>query len=162
MKMPRFCAIFLFALALWGADADPFVGVWKLDADKSVFPKGGPSFLTGTIGVEADGNTLKSQALTATEQGFANNVSFNCSLDGKPCKPTTSLPMRGSSTVDTITLKRVDPHTITATGTKSGKLVYSDRRVVSADGKTLTVNRHGVAPNGTEYESVIVLIRSSN
>jgi hypothetical protein len=61
--------------------------------------------------------------------------------------------------VDTITLKRVDPNIIMATGAKNGKPVYSDRRVVSADGKTMTVVRDGTTREGKKYESTIVLER---
>jgi hypothetical protein len=43
---------------------------------------------------------------------------------------------------------------------KYGKLVYTDKRVVSADGKTLTVTRKGTTPEGKKYESTIVLVRS--
>jgi hypothetical protein len=67
--------------------------------------------------------------------------------------------MRSESAVDTITLKRIDPNIIMATGTKNGKVVYSDRRVVSADGKTMTVVRDGTTPKGKKYASTLVLDR---
>jgi len=68
-------------------------------------------------------------------------------------------PLKGFSAVDTISLKRVDDHTITATGTKSGKVVFSDTRVVAADGATMSIHRNGTTPEGKKYSSQIVLIR---
>ncbi len=159
--MARFCLMLLFGVGLWAA-ADPFVGVWKLDTLKSVFPEGAPSFLLGTFVVEADGSNLKSHAFNANEDGFASTFLFDCSMDGTPCKLTTATPQRGSSAIDAISLKRIDTHTITASGLKDGKVVYSDRRSVSADGKTMTVNRHGRTPSGSEYDSVIVLVHSAD
>jgi hypothetical protein len=63
--------------------------------------------------------------------------------------------------VDTVSMKRVDTNTIVVTGTRSGKLVYTDKRAVSADGKTMTVVRDGTTPDGKSYESIIVLERLS-
>jgi hypothetical protein len=61
--------------------------------------------------------------------------------------------------VDTISLKRIDDHTIAATGTHKGKLVYNDRRIISADGETMTVTRDGTTPEGKKYRSTLVLLR---
>src|SRR5262249_54084710 len=106
------------------AAADPFVGTWKLDSRKSKFTLGDPSFIVATMQIESTGNGLKSTASAANGEGLASDFTFNCSLDGTPCKVIAALPMRGSTAVDTISLKRVNDHTITATGMKNGKLVY--------------------------------------
>ena len=142
------------------AGGDPFVGLWKLDSHKSKFAIGDPSFMFATIQIESDGAGMKSTAAAADGQGLASNFMFNCSLDGAPCKVIAAMPMRGVSAVDTISLKLVDDHTIRATGLNSGKLVYTDQRVVSADGATMTVARRGVTPAGKKYQSTIVLTRS--
>jgi hypothetical protein len=142
------------------AAADPFVGTWKLNTNRSKFAPGAPSFILAAIQIESAGTGLKSTASGADGQGISGDFTFSCQLDGTPCKVTpATIPMRGVSAVDTITLKRADPNIIMATGTKNGKPVYSDRRVVSADGKTMTVVRDGTMRDGKKDESTIVLER---
>ena len=149
------CAL---ALSLFAA-ADPFVGIWKLNTHRSKFPPYAPSFFFATIQIESAGTGLKSTASGADSEGFANGFTFTCKFDGTSCKVTPATPLRGASAVDTINLKRVNPNTIIATGVRNGKPVYSDRRVVSPDGKTMTVVRDGTTPEGKKYESIIVLER---
>jgi hypothetical protein len=159
METVRLTILCTFAVSLLAA-ADPFIGTWKLSASRSKFAPGAPSLILAAIQIESAGNGLKSTASGADGQGISSDFTFSCQLDGTPCKVTAStLPMKSASAVDTITLKRVDPNVIVATGTKNGKPVYSDRRVVSANGTTMTVVRDGMTPEGKKYESTIVLER---
>jgi hypothetical protein len=159
MKTVRLTVLGTLTLSLLAA-TDPFVGTWKLNTSRSKFPPDAPSFLVATMQIESTDAGLKSTASGADGAGIAGDFTFRCQLDGTPCKVTSAtLPQRSASAVDTITLKRVDPNTIMATGTRNGKPVYSDRRVVSADGKMLTVVRDGTTPEGKKYESIIVLER---
>ena len=159
MKTTRLTVLYTLALSLLAA-TDPFVGTWKLVPSRSRFEPGAPSFFLATIQIEAAGTGLKSTASAADGQGIVSDLTFTCHLDETPCKvtPATS-PMRSESAVDTVTMKRVDQNTIMATGTKDGKPVYSDRRVVSANGKTMTVIRNGTTPAGKKYANTIVLER---
>jgi hypothetical protein len=151
------CALTSFLLAA----TDPFVGTWKLNVSKSKFAPDAPRFFLATIQIESAGNKLKSTASAADGQGIVSDFTFSCELDGTPCTVTpATLPMRSASAVDTITLKRIDSNTIVATGTKNGKPIYSDRRVVSVDGRTMTAVRDGTTPEGKKYKSTIVLNRS--
>jgi hypothetical protein len=155
-RLTILCTVALPLLAV----TDPFVGTWKLNTSRSKFAPGAPSFILGAIQIEPAVNGLKSTASGADGRGISSDFTFSCQLDGTPCTVTPStIPMRSASAVDTITLKRVDPNIIMATGTKNGKPVYSDRRVVSADGKTMTVVRDGTTREGKKYESTIVLER---
>jgi len=138
----------------------PFVGTWKLDSRQSKFTIGDPSFMFATMQIEQAENGLKSTASGADGKGYASDFTFTCSLDGAPCRVVSMSLMRSKSAVDTVSLKRVEDRTILATGMKNGKLVYSDRRVVSDDNNTLTVARKGFTPDGKPYESTIVLLRS--
>jgi len=159
MKTARTTLLCTLTLSLMAA-ADPFVGTWKLNIDRSKFTPGAPKFILATIQIESAGNGLKSTGAGADGQGVSSDFTFNCQLDGTPCKVTPStLPMRSESAVDTITLKRIDQNIIMATGTKNDKLVYSDRRIVSADGKTMTVVRDGTTPKGKKYGSTLLLER---
>jgi hypothetical protein len=159
MKALRLQVFWILAFLLYSG-TDPFVGIWKLDSRRSKFIIGDPSIMFATLQIDSTGNGLKSTASAANGEGLASDFTFSCSLDGTPCKVTASIPMRGSTAVDTISLQRIDEHTIAATGMKQGKLVYSDRRVVSADSGTMTVTRKGTTPEGRKYQSTIVLVRS--
>ncbi len=152
--------IFWILAFMLSAAADPFVGVWKLDAEKSKFTIGDPGLLSGAIAIESVGGGLKSSASVTTEDGLANALTFTCSLDSTPCKITSSLPMWGSTRIDTVSLRRIDDRTIVATATYKGKEVYSDRRVVSADNESMTITRSGTTAGGKRYTSTIVLVRS--
>src|SRR5579883_1201634 len=117
-------------------------------------------FSAGSIRIEPAENGIKSTASGADGEGLASDFTFKCRLDGTSCPVTTAMPNRSAFLVDTISLKRVDDRTMTAAGMKDGKLVYSDLRVVSLDGSTLTVTREGTTPEGKRYRSTIVLTRS--
>jgi hypothetical protein len=54
---------------------------------------------------------------------------------------TVQIEFRGRPGIDGKTLKRLDVRTITAAAKVHGKLVNTGRRVVSADGKTITIIR---------------------
>jgi hypothetical protein len=158
MKCLKLFGFSILAAFLY-AGADPFVGTWKLDSDRSKFSSTGTSFMFATIQVESAGSGLKSTASAADGEGLASDFTFNSPLDGTPSKVIAATSIRGSSAVDTVSLKRIDDHTITATGSKNGRLVFSDKRVVSTDGMTMTITRNGITPEGRKYQSTIVLVR---
>src|SRR3954465_10351247 len=158
MKAARWILLCDLALCLLAA-TDPFVGTWKLNTHKSKFPPGTPGFFFATMLIESSGTGLKSTASAADGEGISTSFTFSCQIDGTPCTVTSSSPLRSESAVDTISLKRVDPNTIIATGARKGKQVYFDQRVVSADGKTMTIVQDGTTPNGKKYQTTIVLER---
>lgn len=143
-------ALFIIAAALLAADS-PFVGTWKLNAAKSKFDPNGPSVKSVTVRIEADGANLKSTVDGVDGMGQPIKYSTSGSLDGKGGVVT------GSTTIDTVTMQRVNDHTITAVAKKGGKTVYTDKRTVSKDGKTMTVNRSGMMPDGKPYQATIVV-----
>jgi hypothetical protein len=158
MTTLRIFLVCTLSVSLFAAD-DPFVGIWKFEPDSSKAQPGAPHPMMGTVQVEPSGRGLKSTTSTADTSGVTNGFTFDCPLDGTTCKVTTAIPAAGTLTVDTISLRRTDERTITATATKKGKIVYTDQRVVSADGKTMTVTRQGVTQKGTNYRSTITLVR---
>jgi hypothetical protein len=151
MNFLRFSILSLVALTLFAADST-FVGTWKLNVDRSKFEPG-PGMLFATVVIESSGKGLKTTASNADGKGVASDLTFDSPLDGTPS------PVTGSPVMDMISLQRLDDHTIAATATKEGKSVYSDRRVVSADGQTLTITRDGATPDGKKYRSTIILER---
>ena len=141
-------AICILAVGLFAAE-NPFVGTWKVNGAKSRLTGSGigPS---GGVRVESDGTNYKASVDTTDEKGQPVKFDYEASLDGKPSKVT------GSAAIDELSLKRVNDHTIDATGKKGGKVVYTDKRTVSQDGKTYTISRTGTSPDGKKFHATIV------
>ncbi len=82
--------------------------------------------------------------------GLPVHIVYQATLDG------TAATITGSRAADSIVLQRVDNHTINAKTMNNGKLVSSDKRVVSSDGKTMTITRTGTDEQGRAYTAVLV------
>jgi hypothetical protein len=65
-------------------------------------------------------------------------------------------PITGNPDADSGAGKAIDAHTSDFTLKKGGKVVGSVHRVVSADGKTLTVSNKGTHTNGKTYDDTLV------
>ena len=141
-------AICILAVSLFAVE-NPFAGTWKLNAAKSKLAGSGigPS---GGVRVESDGTTYKASVDTTDEKGQPVKFDYEAKLDGQPSKVT------GSAAIDELSLKRVNDHMINATGKKNGKVVYTDKRSVSKDGKTYTISRTGISPDGKAIHATIV------
>jgi hypothetical protein len=113
------------------AGADPVIGTWKLDAAKSKM---------------AADNTIKSQTRVYTQSADGITVTItSVGADGKEAttKATYKLdgkvyPATGSPLYDGLSGKQVDAATAEFSLMKGGKAVGATKRVISADGRTLT------------------------
>jgi len=141
-------ALSILAVGMLAAD-DPFAGTWKINAAKSKLAGSGIGS-SGSLRVETDGTIYKASVNTTDDKGQPINFDYEATLDGKPSKVT------GSAAIDELSLKRVNDHTINATGKKGGKVVYTDKRTVSNDGKTYTISRTGTSPAGKKYHASVV------
>lgn len=136
--------------ALLAADS-PFVGSWKMNPEKS---KVGESGIAQTsVQVEAVPNGLKSTVSGTNAKGDPINFTYAATFDGKAGAVT------GYPTIDTVSLHKVNAHSLKATGMKGDKLVYTDHRTVSKDGKTMTIERDAVTPDGKKYHATLVFDR---
>lgn len=141
-------ATFLGGIAM---AADPVVGTWKLDVSKSKFspgpaPKGG----TRVYSEAADGITFEGKTVGADGKETSIHVTY---------KADSTSPVTGSPDQDAVTPKRVNARTWDFTLTKAGKVVGTIHRVVSADGKTLTVHNKGTNADGVVYDNTLVYMR---
>lgn len=132
---------------LWAAD--PALGTWKLNVAKSKFSPGPPP-KSGTIVYEAVGDAIKRSGETVDAKGVATNMQYTASFDGK------DYPVTGSPLFDAIATKRVDDHTAEATLKRGGKVVGSGRRVVSKDGKSMTITVKATNAEGQQVNNVSV------
>ena len=77
-------------------------------------------------------------------------MAYSAKYDGK------DYPVTGSDTLDAITIKRINDRTSQATLKKSGKLVSTARRSVSADGKMMTLTTTGTNAKGQKTKNTAV------
>ena len=141
-------AVCILSVGLFAAE-NPFAGTWKMNAAKSKLAGSGLG-QNATVHIESDGKSMKVSVETTDPQGQPLNFTYEATLDGKPGTAT------GSPKFDTISLKRLNDSTIAATGKKGDKVVFTDRRVVSQDGKTMTLSRKGTNAEGKTFHATLV------
>src|SRR5437660_4524560 len=88
---------------------------------------------------------------TETADGKKVTVTYTANFDGK------DYPLTGSALgADKVSLKRIDARTTERIDKKDGKPVVTIRRVVSADGKTMTATSKGTNAEGKPPNNVAV------
>lgn len=123
------------------AQTDPSIGTWKLNLAKSKFSPGPPP-QSQTLTEEAVGQGIKVTTKGTNAEGQPIDTQFTANFDGK------DYPVTGNPIWDTITLKRIDAYKVGYTLKKAGKVLSTGTRVVSKDGKTLTLTAKGVNAKG--------------
>jgi hypothetical protein len=149
--MVRILAIALLSMLFFGTTAfaaDAVDGTWKLNVAKSKFTGTAPKSATRVYTASADGTTLDQKTVGADGKEMAMHVTIK--YDGK------DHPITGNPDADSSIGKAIDAHTSDFTLKKGGKEVGTVHRVVSADGKTLTVNNKGTHADGKTYEDTLV------
>jgi hypothetical protein len=129
--------------------ADPAVGTWKLDPAKSKYMPGPPA-KSGTVTYEETAGGFRRTGTTVDANGKATSFEYTAKLDG------ADYPVKGSETFDAIAIKRLNDNAANATLKKGGKVVSTAQRVVSQDGKTLTITISGTDPQGRKMKNVSV------
>ncbi|HYL71036.1 MAG TPA: hypothetical protein VEY89_07025 [Candidatus Dormibacteraeota bacterium] len=135
----------LFALPAFAAD--PVVGTWKLNVAKSKF--GGPA-LKASIRTYSEANgvyTLEQKLTAADGKESSTKTTYR---DGKEEKQPAGSPG------DAVLAKKVDANTWNFELKKDGKTIGQVHRVVSADGKTLTVENKGAKLSGAAGDETLV------
>jgi len=101
--------------------------------------------------VDAVGKGEKITSETVTADGKKVTVTYTANFDGK------DYPLTGSALgADKVSLKRIDARTTERIDKKDGKPVVTIRRVVSADGKTMTATVKGTNAEGKPTNNVAV------
>ena len=124
--------------------ANPHMGTWKLNEAKSKMPAGMGKNTTVVY-------TEQKDKITVTVDGV-----------GKDGKPTHSVwvgkfdgkayPVKGNLSYNSVAYKMVNDRTNDITTMKDGKLVWSGRITVSADGKSRTVTINGTDADGKKFK----------
>jgi hypothetical protein len=124
-------------------------GTWKLNTAKSKFSPG-PAPKSMTVVYTPEGEGVKIVVDLVPAEGAAQKWEMAGKYDGK------DHPMKGNPLADTASFKSIDANTVESTFKKDGKVVATNRRVLSADGKTLTITSKGTATDGKPRNDVQV------
>ena len=147
-------AVFFVAVSgeLAVAQSPSLVGTWKFNPAKSKYTPG-PAPKNESVTYEASGQGVK-YTVTATEaDGKATHLQGSLVYDGK------DYPTTGSADYDTVATRQLDAYTGETTRKKSGKVVQVVTRVLSKDGKTLTLTTKGSNARGETIDNVGVYER---
>ncbi len=156
--MNKFLHLVTISLALvFGASAtaaaadaaDPVLGTWTLNVEKSAFHDNrAPKSMTRIYSAGAAGTDMKVTGIA--QDGTAISQNATLTYDGKDCAVT------GSSDFDTLALKRINGTTVKSQLKKAGKIVGSTTRTISGKGKVLTLSTAmKTAKGGTTHDTAV-------
>ena len=125
------------------------IGRWELNVAKSTFrPVPPPTSWTRTY--EASGENVKYTDSLVDADGKADVSEWTGSYDGK------DHPFAGSPDYDAQAVKASNPFRATFTLKKAGKVVGSGTRVISRDGKVMTIRLKLTNAKGQTFNNVRV------
>ena len=126
--------------------ADMNMGTWKLNEAKSKIGVGGTK--NTTVAYEAAGDMVKITVDGVDAAGKPVHHEWTGKYDGN------DYPVTGDPTSDTRSYKTAGDRVLTFNAKKAGKVVTTGRVVVSADGKSRSVNTTATDSNGKKIHSI--------
>jgi hypothetical protein len=147
----RSCTTLLVFLAISCSQfqrADPLVGTWTLNLQRSKFSPG-PAPKNITVTYEQTTNGLHVVSIVELPDGSNNRSEYTAGYDGK------DYPITGVSAVETVSMRQIDALTTERVDKKAGQRVQSYMRQVYADGKTMVVTQKGTDDTGSPIENVM-------
>ena len=136
-------------ISLSAQAGDPLTGTWELNLAKSKFTNiPAPKSEIRTYVVDGQQEKMTMERISA--KGDLVISEFTATRDGQDC------PQTGKSLYDSISISPVDALTANYTHKKAGKLVGDGTRVISKDGKTMTILFKGTGPKGQPLEATFV------
>jgi hypothetical protein len=142
-------AFALVAPAFGAAQADPMIGIWKLNLAKSTYTPGPPP-RSVTVDVHAAGGGLMAMADGVNAQGAPTHTMFMIVCNGQPQAVT------GAAAIDAMSCRRPDPYSQEFTNMKDGRETTSGTLTISRDGRTMTISTKGIGANGVQIDNVAV------
>jgi hypothetical protein len=134
-------AILIPATTLTAQTTDRAIGSWALDVAKSTYSLTTmPKSLTVTYATAGQGLKVTTKGVDA--QGNPTSTGYTANYDGK------DYPATGSREYDMVELTRTSASIVHITRKKGGKVVSTIQRVVSPDGKVLTITTKGTDAKG--------------
>jgi hypothetical protein len=145
-------AIVIGSVAGWAEDVQ--TGRWTLNLAKSQF-KTSAAPKTQIVTITPDGKDgVKVTADVVRANGANAAFAYAGQYDGKEYPRTETGD--GAVPGQTVTLKRIDNHTVERITYLKGKKLVTEKWEISRDGKTRTVTQSGVGPDGKPADNVLV------
>ena len=131
---------------------DPLAGTWELNVPASKFgPASPPKSQTRIYEVVGQQEKMTGRGIDA--QGRPTLIQFTLNRDGK------DYPYEGAPGIDTIALTQLDTFTANYTAKKAGAVALTGTRVVSKDGKVMTISGKGAGGTAEIPETLLVFDR---
>lgn len=124
------------------------MGTWKMNEAKSQIPAG--TVKNTTVVYSAEGANVKVTTDGTDASGKPSHTEWVGKFDGK------DYPVSTDSAIDSRSYKMVNDHTLAMSNMKDGKVVSTGKIVISADGKSRTVNLNGTDAAGKKVSSTAV------
>jgi len=128
---------------------DLVLGTWTLNVAKSTYRPGPPpKSQVRTYEPHADG--IHAVIKTVEADGRSTTIEYTAKYDG------VDYPITGNPDWDVITLKRVNAYAAEAALSHGGSEIGHARRVISQDGKTMTITFHAQVEGRPVVDNVYV------
>src|SRR5947208_4149455 len=128
--------------------ANPHIGTWKLNEAKSKLAPGMGK--NTTVIYTEQGDKIKVTVDGVDKNGKPTHSVWVGKFDGK------AYPAKGNLPYNSVAYKVVNDRTNDITAMKDGKIGWSGRITVSADGKSRTVTINGTDENGKKFKAKAV------
>jgi hypothetical protein len=154
-------AVMVASTAMWAAAVQPLqqpstapiedlvLGTWVLNVAKSTYSPG-PAPKSQTRVYEQHGQGIKASVHTVYADGHSTSIQYVAAYD------SIEYPVTGSPASNGIALKKIDAFTAEVTIMHAGKAVGMARRVISRDGKTMTITYQGQWSDKPDSHNVAV------
>jgi hypothetical protein len=133
---------------------DPFAGSWTLDVARSHYAPGAcPKRMVIEMEAVAGGVHYSSETILA--DGSRTRSEYTAGYDGKPV-----MVVGARGVLLPVSLERIAPDTVVASYSRGLQVVATSRRVVSTDGKVMTIRTLSRDRSGRTVTNVGVYERS--
>jgi hypothetical protein len=133
--------------------ADVQTGTWKVNVAKSHY-KTAPAPQSQVVTIVPEGKDgVKVMVNAVNSKGEKSTIEYAAQYDGKEYPRTET--GAGAVPGQTVTLKRIDDHTVERIAWLKGKKLVTEKWEISRDGKTRTVTQSGAGPDGKPVDNVI-------
>jgi len=136
------------AVAALSLAADPNLGTWKLNEEKSHFAAGATK--NRLVSYHTVGDMVMVTVDGVDKDGKVTHNEWTGKFDGK------DYAVKGDATSDTRAYTKVNGNTLSMAVKKDGKVTVTGTIMVSADGKTRTVTTSGMDSMGMKMDNMAV------
>jgi hypothetical protein len=133
---------------------DPFAGTWNLNTQKSRYPPGAcPKRMV--IVMETAGEGIRYRSETTYANGNTARSEYTADFSGRE-----AIVVGSAGLLLPVSLKRLDAYTVVAKYSRGLQVVATSRRVVSRDGRVMTITTTSLNPSGKNVTSTGVYERT--